>query len=138
MKIKSFFIVCLALVAGIAFVLWLAHDDPDGKPLVCEQLSPGVEYAKRCNPAELNRVRDSHHWVIEHAPALSTVALAGVSSFIEDTGRRKRTRFYSMLRRGDIVGACEQMLAHVNRRGEPDPERVKRREYERAMCLSKG
>lgn len=125
------------IVSTIFLGLWL-HDDPEGMPLVCEQLSPGVKYAKQCTPAELNRAREAFRWIIENAPPLTTVVLAGVASFIEDTGRRKRTTFFQLLSRHDIEGACEQMMAHVNRRGETDTVRVKRRGHERAMCLTKG
>ena len=138
MKSKRFFAACIAMVACIAFALSSMHDEPEGRPLVCEQLSPGVKHAKPCSPAQLNRVRDSHIWVIEHAPALSTVSLAGIASFIEDTGRRKRSKFYDLLRKGDVAGACDQMMAYSTRHGEPDPERIVRRGHERALCLTKG
>lgn len=131
-------IIAILLISCTAFLVWWLHDDPDGKPLVCEQLSPGVKHAKQCTPSELNRAREAFRWIIENAPPLPSVVLAGVASFIEDTGRRKRTKFFQLLSRHDIDGACEQMLAHINRRGQPDPIRVKRRGHERAMCLTKG
>lgn len=130
----------LALVAccGGLLALWL-HNDPGGAPLVCEQVTPGAKYAKSCTANELQRVRSAARWVVENVgPSLPTDAMAGVSSFIEDTGRRKRTVFYQRMSVSDIEEACEAMLKHVRRRGEIDPERVKRREYERAMCLTKG
>ena len=135
---KRIALFVLAFIAAvISLGVWL-HDDPEGKPLVCEQLSPGVKYAKQCTPVELNRARAAFRWIVENAPPLTPVVLAGVASFIEDTGRRKRTTFFQLLSRHDIEGACEQMLAHINRRGQTDPVRVKRRGHERAMCLTKG
>ena len=130
----SAFLAAVVTVGGF----WL-YAEPGGKPLVCEQISPGVKHAKRCSPEELKRLRAAYLWVSESVePTLSGPTMAAVASFIEDTGRRKRTTFYRILNRGDIPGACEQILAYVDRRGEPDPERVKRREHERALCLSKG
>lgn len=131
-------IILIAIAAASVFVGWWLHDDPEGKPLVCEQLSPGVTHAKQCTPEELIRAREAFRWIIENAPPLPSVVLAGVASFIEDTGRRKRTKFFQLLSRHDIEGACEQMLAHINLRGQTDPVRVKRRGHERAMCLTKG
>lgn len=137
MKIRH--IIFAVLVAAV-FVLisWWLHDDPEGRPLVCEQISPGAKYAKQCTPHELTRARSAYRWIVENAPPLSPVALAGVASFIEDTGRRKRSTFYDRLSRNDIDGACDEMLAYTRRRGDTDPVRVKRRTNERAMCLTKG
>lgn len=131
-------IILLSIAAASVFIAWLMHDEPEGKPLVCEQLSPGVKYSKQCTPSELKRAREAFRWIVDNAPSLNPVVLAGVASFIEDTGRRKRTTFFQLLSRHDIEGACEQMMAHVNRRGETDLVRVKRRGHERAMCLTKG
>lgn len=138
MKIRTL-LLCAAIigVALLAYRLW--PDDNSGRPLVCSQLSPGVKHSRHCTPAELDRVRAAHRWVAQNvASALPPVVMAGVSSFIEDTGRRTRSTFYRRLNRNDIDGACEAMLIYVHRRGEIDPERVKRREHERAMCLTKG
>lgn len=130
-------IVLVVCCAGL--LAWWLHDDSEGEPLVCEQVTPGAKYAKSCTANELQRVRNAARWVVENVgPSLPIDAMAGVSSFIEDTGRRKRTMFYQRISVSDIDGACEAMLKHVHRRGEIDPERVKRREYERAMCLTKG
>lgn len=137
MKIRFILIFLVVASACLLVGKWL-HDDEDARPLVCEQLSPGVKHAKQCSPAELNRARDAYRWIVENAPPLHPVVLAGITSFVEDTGRRKRTIFFERLSRHDIDGACEQMMAHVSRRGEADPVRVKRRTYERAMCLTKG
>ncbi|MGU3629830.1 lysozyme [Comamonas sp. C24C] len=138
MKLRTL-LVGAAIVAAALVVYRLWPEDTTGRPLVCAQLSPGVKHAKHCTPAELDRVRAAHRWVAQNvAPALSPVVMAGVSSFVEDTGRRTKSTFYRRLNRNDIDGACEAMLTYVHRRGEIDPERVKRREYERAMCLTKG
>lgn len=129
----------LAVVAALLFLGWWLHDDSGPRPLVCEQISPGVRHAKPCSPGELKRIRNAYQWVIDNTDApLSSVAMAGIASFIEGSGRRKRSDFYRRLRRGDIYGACEQMMAHVNHRGKPDPGRIERRKHERALCLSKG
>lgn len=126
-----------ACAAGI--FSWYAHDAKESAPLVCEQITPGVEYAKKCSANELQRVRNAAHWVVENvSPSLPVATMAAVSSFIEDTGRRKRTVFYQRMSLNDIDGACEAMMKHVHRRGEIDPVRAKRREHERAMCLTKG
>lgn len=138
MKIRTL-LLCAAVTVIACIAYWVWPEDESGKPLVCSQLSPGVKHARHCTPAELDRVRAAHRWVAQNvAPALSPVVMAGVSSFIEDTGRRTKSVFYRRLNRNDIDGACEAMLTYVNRRGEIDPERVKRREHERAMCLTKG
>ena len=131
--------ISLAVVAGLLFIGWWLHDSPGPQPLVCDQIAPGVKYAKPCDPQELQRIRNAYQWVAENIePTLSIPSMAAVASFIEDTGRHKRTHFYKQLNRGDISGACERMLAHVNRRGKPDPERIVRRGHERALCLSRG
>lgn len=136
---KKWFLGILVAVCGAALLAWWLHDEPDGVPLVCEQVTPGAKYAKPCSSNELQRVKNAARWVVENVgPSLSIDAMAGVSSFIEDTGRRKRTVFYQRMSVSDIDGACEAMLKHVHRRGEIDPERIKRREHERAMCLTKG
>lgn len=130
--------IALVICAAGFFVLW-PHDPPVGTPLVCEQVTPGVEYAKKCTANELERVRTATRWIAENiSPSLPASTMAAVSSFIEDTGRRKRTVFYQRMSLNDIDGACEAMLRHVHRRGEIDQERVKRRVNERAMCLKKG
>lgn len=130
----------LAVFAALLFLGWWLHDDPGGPhPLVCEQIAPGVKHAKTCSPAELTRIRNAYAWIVENIePPMSLATMAGVASFIEDTGRRKRSTFYRRISRGDIYGACEQMMAHINHRGEPDPKRIERRTHERALCLSKG
>lgn len=130
----------LGIVAALLFLGWWLHDDPGGaQPLVCEQIAPGVRHAKACSLAELTRIRNAYAWIVENiAPPLSIATMAGVASFIEDTGRRKRSTFYRLINRGDIYGACEQMMAHIDHRGQPDPERIKRRGHERALCLSRG
>lgn len=138
MKRKTVIAILAVIAAALFLAVWL-HDDPEGRPLVCEQISPGVKHAKQCTPRELSRARAAYRWIVENVePNLSPVVMAGVTSFIEDTGRRKRSTFYRRLSRHDIEGACEEMLAYVNRRGEVDPVRVKRRGHERAMCLTKG
>lgn len=135
---KFLFGVALA-VCSAGLLAWWMHDDPEGVPLVCEQITPGVEYAKQCSSNELQRVKNAARWVTENvSPSLPVETMAAVSSFIEDTGRRKRTVFYQRISLNDIDGACEAMLSHVRRHGEIDPERVKRRVNERAMCLKKG
>ena len=127
------------LALAIMGAAWLLHDDPASRPLVCEQLSPGVKHARQCTPAELTRARAAFRWIVESVePALPPVVMAGVASFIADTGRRKRSTFYRRLNRNDIEGACDEMLAYTSRRGEPDPERAARRGHERALCLTKG
>lgn len=138
MKLRTL-LLCAAIVAAVfaAFRFW--PESEEGRPLVCSQLSPGVKHARHCTPVELERLRAAHRWVAQNvAPSLPPVVMAGVSSFIEDTGRRTKSTFYRRLNRNDIEGACEAMLTYIHRRGEIDPERVKRREYERAMCLTKG
>ena len=131
-------IAALAVVAALLFIGWWLHDDPNEEPLVCEQISPGVKHARECTAKQLSRARDAYRWVLQNSPQMPPTQMAGIVSFIEDTGRSKRTIFYRRLSRGDIDGACEQMLAHINRRGEPDPVRIERRKHERALCLSKG
>lgn len=136
---KKWFLGILVASCFAGLLAWWLCDEPDGVPLVCEQVTPGAKYAKPCTANELQRVKNAAHWVAENiSPSLPVETMAGVSSFIEDTGRRKRTVFYQRMSVSDIDGACEAMLKHVHRRGEIDPERVKRREYERAMCLTKG
>lgn len=137
MKIRHI-IWALAISSSLALIGWWLYEDPEGRPLVCEQISPGSKYSKQCTPQELTRARAAYRWIVENAPPLSPVALAGVASFIEDTGRRKRSTFYERLSRNDIDGACDEMLAYTRRRGDTDPVRVKRRTHERAMCLTKG
>ena len=132
-------LMALAIVGALLFLGWWLHDDPGPQPLVCEQIAPGVKHAKPCDPQELQRIRNAYRWVAENVdPPLSIAGMAAVASFIEDTGRHKRTHFYKQLARGDIAGACNRMMAHVNHRGKPDPERIVRRGHERALCLSKG
>lgn len=131
-------LTALAVVAGILFLGWWLHEDSEGRPLVCEQISPGVKHARQCTAKELSRARKAYRWVLENSMHLSPAPMAGIVSFIDDTGRRKKTTFMARLSRGDVDGACEQMMAHIERHGEPDPERIKRREYERALCLTKG
>lgn len=131
-------LVSLSIVVLLLFIGWWLRDDPKGNPLVCEQVSPGVKHAKECTAKELTRVRAAYRWSVENSPQLAPSVMAGIASFIEDTGRRKNSTFYQRLSRGDVDGACEQMMAYVNRRGEFDPDRAKRRENERALCLSKG
>lgn len=128
----------LAVLAGILFLGWWMHEDPEGRPLVCEQISPGVKHARQCTAKELSRARKAYRWVLENSMHLSPAPMAGVVSFIEDTGRRKTTTFMTRLSRGDVDGACEQMMAHIERHGEPYPKRIERRTHERALCLSKG
>lgn len=131
-------LAALAIAVGLLFIGWWLHDDPHGRPLVCEQISPGVKHARQCTAKELSRARNSYRWVLENSPHLPPGPMAGISSFIEDTGRRKKTTFMARLSRGDVDGACEQMMAHINRHGEPDPKRIERRTHERALCLTKG
>lgn len=129
----------LVMAAELLFLGWWLHDDQEGRPLVCEQLSPGAKHARQCRPAELKRAREAYRWIVDNvAPALPFASMAGVVSFIEDTGRRKHSTFYRLLNRNDIEGACDEMLSYINNRGEVDPVRVKRRGHERAMCLTKG
>lgn len=132
-------LVAFSVVAFLMFLGWWLHDESAPRPLVCEQIAPGVKYAKPCDPHELQRIRNAYRWVAENiAPPLSIEGMAAIASFIEDTGRHKRTHFYKQLARGDITGACDRMMAHVNHRGKPDPERIVRRGHERALCLSEG
>lgn len=132
-------LIVLSLAAALLFVGWWLHDDQGPQPLVCEQIAPGVKYAKPCDAQELQRIRNAYRWVAENVePPLSIAGMAAVASFIEDTGRHKRTNFYKQLARGDVTGACERMMAHVNHLGKPDPERIVRRGHERALCLTKG
>lgn len=136
---KKWFFWGIVIACCSCLLAWWWHDEPNGAPLVCEQVTPGATHAKPCTANELQRVKNAARWVAENiSPSLSVETMAGVSSFIEDTGRRKRTVFYQRMSVSDIDGACEAMLKHVHRRGEIDPERVKRRENERAMCLTKG
>lgn len=131
-------LIALALAAGLLFIGWWLHEDPESRPLVCEQISPGVKHARQCTAKELTRVRSAYRWVVDNAPHISPAPMAGVVSFVVDTGKRKRSIFFARLSRGDIDGACEQMLAYVNRHGEPDQVRIARRQHERALCLTKG
>lgn len=136
--VKKIVACILCAAASVAFLAWWLASDDESRPLVCEQISPGVKHARECSPAQMRRVRDAHLWVVDNFPAtLSRTAIAGVASFIEDSGRRTRTDFYKRMRLHDVDGGCEAMLSHVTRRGEVDPDRVKRRKQEREMCLSK-
>lgn len=135
---KKITVSALCAAAMVAFLAWWLASDDDPRPLVCSQLSPGVKHVRECSPAQLKRVRDAHVWVVDNFPAtLSRTAIAGIASFVEDSGRRTWTDFYKRMRLSDVDGGCEAMLSHVTRRGEIDPERVKRRKQEREMCLSK-
>lgn len=135
---KRILLIALAVVAALLFIGWWLHEDPESRPLVCEQISPGVKHARQCTAKELTRVRSAYRWVVDNAPHISPEPMAGIVSFVVDTGKLKRSTFFARLSRGDIDGACEQMLAYVNRHGEFDPIRAKRRENQRALCLSKG
>lgn len=129
----------ISIIFGLIALAWYMPGDDRGLPIVCSQISPDIKYEKQCTSNTLDRVRESYRWVAVNVyPVLSPTAMAGVASFIEDTGRCKNSEFFRRLSRNDIEGACDKMLSYVHHRGEVDYTRVKRREKERAMCLSKG
>lgn len=133
---KKIALIAVALVFSALVAAYFFSGD-DGTPLVCDQYSSGVKYAKLCGNVDLERVGGAHKWVAANVPAvLSKTAFAGISSFIEETGRSKSTIFYQRISSGDLVGACNAMMSHVNTRGEIDKRKLKRREREKEMCLS--
>lgn len=125
------------LTVGAAWLL--TRPLPESQPVVCRQIAPTVLHARECRPEELLRVRRAYVRVASNVQiTLSPPAMAGLASFLVDGGRLKNTILLRRLNRGDIDGACDDLLRWTRTHGEHDERKTQRRRLERDLCNTKG
>ncbi len=140
MRRPTFLVGVTMVLLGGLIVLWLAWRPlPGVQPVVCQQIAQGVRHARECRPEELLRVRRAYVRVASNVQiTLSPSAMAGLASFLTDGGRLKNTILLRRLNRGDIEGACDDLLRWTQTHGEHDERKAQRRRLERDLCNTKG
>lgn len=131
--------LALVLLAGL-IVSWLTWRPlPGSQPVVCQQIAQGIRFARECRPEELLRVRRAYMRIARDVQVpVSPAAMAGLASFLVDGGRLKNTILLRLLNRGDIEGACDDLLRGTRTHGEHDERKAQRRRLERELCMTKG
>lgn len=136
-----------AFLAGLGAVVllsvgaaWLMTRPLSGaQPVVCRQIAPAVRHARECRPEELLRVRRAYMRIARDVQVpMSPASMAGLASFLVDGGRLKNTILLARLNRGDIDGACDDLLRWTRTHGEHDERKAQRRRLERDLCMTKG
>lgn len=136
--------ICIGCVAGAEGIRTVAYKDPVGIPTICFGETADVKLGDRATleqcKAKLGvRVQEFGRGVdgcIHHPlPATRKAAYTsaayniGVESFCKSSMARKENA-------GDVAGACDALLLYVYAKGIKLPGLVKRREQERALCLT--
>lgn len=122
----------------------VAYLDPIGIPTVCiGHTGPEVVVGRKSTPEECLKYLDKDLQVAWHVVAkYSKVPLApweqvAYASFVFNLGEKSfaESTLLKKLNSGDHVGACNELSKWVNAHGKPLPGLVKRREFERQLCL---
>ncbi len=145
MKARTWAICLLfsAAVGGAGYWVGAIQDKPDPRslPVVCQQNTPGVNYAKPCTHNETARIRKALREVVLLIPAPLTMnQRAAFASFMLDTdkGRFARSNLLKKFNLGDVPGACDEMLQWDKVDGIVDHHKTRRRQLERDLCMTKG
>ncbi len=137
------FCIAMASAAGLGYWAGASRDAPDPRnlPVVCEQNTPGVKHARMCTHNETARVRKALREVVLLIPAPLTMnQRAAFASFMLDTdkGHFSRSVLLQKFNRGDVPGACDEMLHWDKLNGIVDHHKTRRRQLERDLCMTKG
>lgn len=122
----------------------VAYLDPVGIPTICEGVTKGVKLGdvrthEQCDAALAAEVR-RHAQVVDRyvRTPMSPNTYASVVSFVYNVGEGN-FRTSTLLRKinmGDVAGACHEMPRWVYAKRRKLAGLVKRREAEKALCLS--
>lgn len=137
--------ICIACIAPAEGLRRVAYSDPVGIPTICFGETKGVKLgdrasAQECKDMLADRVANDFIPGVERcisrpmpdkrkAAFVSMAYNVGVETFCKSSIARKYNA-------GDVQGACDAMLLYVKAGGITLPGLVKRREQERALCLS--
>ena len=141
---RGIFTVLLAALLGFGSGLLVARKvdrpDPRGRPVICNQVTPGVLYARACTDAEVRRLKKAIQEAVVQVPLeLTMTQQAWLGSFMLDTdvGAFRRSILLRLLAKGDMQSACDELPKWDKLRGIPDPHKAARRQLERKLCLIK-
>jgi lysozyme len=124
--------------------LLVAQPDPVGIPTGCAGVTKAVQLGQKFTDDECkSRTAQA---LIEHGVGIAKClpdelpanTRAAFTSFAYNVGVSKfcGSTLAQKARAGDLVSACNELSKWVNAGGKPLPGLVKRREYERQLCLS--
>lgn len=135
--------ICVGCVAGAEGLRTVAYSDPVGIPTICFGETDGVKLGDKATAEECRdklgaRVLEFGAAVDRcvHTP-MSPHRKAGLTSFAYNVGPEAfcRSTLVTKLNIGDPA-ACDELLRWNKAKGVPLPGLTKRREQERALCLS--
>lgn len=143
-QIRTWLAIAIACVSGFEGLRQVAYRDVTGVPTICFGETRGVYLGERRTPAECRellegRLEEYAAEVDRCCPACGATPArkAGSVSFAYNVGgdRFCSSTYVAKMRRGDVRGACDELLRWTKAGGVVMPGLVARRERERALCL---
>jgi lysozyme len=141
---RAWLAICFACVSGAEGLRQSAYRDVTGIPTICFGETRGVAMGDRKTPEECRamlegRLEEFGAEVDRCCPSCGATPArkAGSVSFAYNVGSAKfcTSTYVKKMQRGDVRGACDELLRWNKAGGVVMPGLTARREKERGLCL---